>query len=254
VQYHPTWVEWTITAGAFAVFLLLFTLFAKVFPIVSIWETIEGVEEVGAEKIGVVLEPKPAPVVPPTGHSGPGLAAGAAVLIGCLLVANNQAWAGEAVSPKPQAQVTITAGIEEGKKMIIAKVMREGKPIENAHVVLQTKRTFGNLTLGEDDTLADGTVAVAFPTDLPGGAEGKLLVLAQVKSPPECAGASGQAVLEGALQLRPEPDAFPRALWSPRAPLALLITIGALLTIVWSTYLFVLIQLIRIRKAANNSL
>ncbi len=41
-HYAPTWVEWSITAGAFAMFILLYTLFSKLFPIVSIWETSEG--------------------------------------------------------------------------------------------------------------------------------------------------------------------------------------------------------------------
>lgn len=40
-HYAPTWVEWSITAAAFATFVLLYILFAKVFPIVSIWETRE---------------------------------------------------------------------------------------------------------------------------------------------------------------------------------------------------------------------
>jgi molybdopterin-containing oxidoreductase family membrane subunit len=38
LTYVPTWVEWSITAGAFAAFLLMFILFSKVFPIISIWE------------------------------------------------------------------------------------------------------------------------------------------------------------------------------------------------------------------------
>ncbi len=43
-HYSPTWVEWSITAGAFATFILLYTLFSKIFPVVSIWETSEGSE------------------------------------------------------------------------------------------------------------------------------------------------------------------------------------------------------------------
>jgi len=39
--YRPTWVEWSITAGAVAGFVLIYLLFSKVFPIVSIWETRE---------------------------------------------------------------------------------------------------------------------------------------------------------------------------------------------------------------------
>lgn len=38
-HYAPSGVEWAITAAAFAMFTLLYVLFAKVFPIVSIWET-----------------------------------------------------------------------------------------------------------------------------------------------------------------------------------------------------------------------
>jgi molybdopterin-containing oxidoreductase family membrane subunit len=41
ISYAPTWVEWSITAGGFAAFLLLFILFSKVFPILSIWEVDE---------------------------------------------------------------------------------------------------------------------------------------------------------------------------------------------------------------------
>ena len=40
-HYTPTWVEWSITAGGLAMFILLYTLFSKTFPIVSVWETSE---------------------------------------------------------------------------------------------------------------------------------------------------------------------------------------------------------------------
>jgi len=40
--YSPTWVEITITVGTFAYFGLLYLLFTKFFPIISIWEIKEG--------------------------------------------------------------------------------------------------------------------------------------------------------------------------------------------------------------------
>ncbi|MEW6488012.1 MAG: NrfD/PsrC family molybdoenzyme membrane anchor subunit [Thermodesulfobacteriota bacterium] len=40
--YYGTWVEWSITVGCLAAFVLLYTLFTKVFPIVAIWEVREG--------------------------------------------------------------------------------------------------------------------------------------------------------------------------------------------------------------------
>ncbi len=41
-HYFPSWVEWSIFAGAAATFALLYMAFTKVFPIVSIWEIREG--------------------------------------------------------------------------------------------------------------------------------------------------------------------------------------------------------------------
>ncbi|MFC2020658.1 NrfD/PsrC family molybdoenzyme membrane anchor subunit [Chloroflexota bacterium] len=44
-SYHPTWVEWSITAGAFAIFILVFSVFTKLIPVLSIWEVAEHAEE-----------------------------------------------------------------------------------------------------------------------------------------------------------------------------------------------------------------
>ncbi len=40
-NYSPSWVEWSILAGGFALFALIITIFAKLFPVVSIWEVVE---------------------------------------------------------------------------------------------------------------------------------------------------------------------------------------------------------------------
>lgn len=66
--YHATLVEVAITVGAFAGFILLYMVFTKLFPIVSIWEVQEGREHAlkEAEKRiktylpGVAPEPKDA--------------------------------------------------------------------------------------------------------------------------------------------------------------------------------------------------
>jgi Ni/Fe-hydrogenase subunit HybB-like protein len=44
MSYFPTWVEWSVTAGCFALFIMLYMFFTKLFPIVSIWEVQEGRE------------------------------------------------------------------------------------------------------------------------------------------------------------------------------------------------------------------
>ena len=45
ILYSPTWVEWSILAGCVSFFILLYMIFTKVFPIVSIWEVREGREK-----------------------------------------------------------------------------------------------------------------------------------------------------------------------------------------------------------------
>ncbi|MCL5986884.1 MAG: polysulfide reductase NrfD [Actinobacteria bacterium] len=43
--YKPTWVEISITLAAFAAFVFIFAVFAKIFPIISVWE-VSGEHEV----------------------------------------------------------------------------------------------------------------------------------------------------------------------------------------------------------------
>ncbi len=48
--YRPSWVEVSITAGSICGFILLYVIFVKLFPIISIWE-VEESEEAAAERI-----------------------------------------------------------------------------------------------------------------------------------------------------------------------------------------------------------
>jgi molybdopterin-containing oxidoreductase family membrane subunit len=45
VLYFPSWIEWSIFAGCVSFFILLYMIFTKIFPIVSIWEVREGREK-----------------------------------------------------------------------------------------------------------------------------------------------------------------------------------------------------------------
>jgi len=52
--YFPTWVEWSITLGCLGLFALFYVLFARLFPIISVWEVEEEAEE-GAVEPGEVV-------------------------------------------------------------------------------------------------------------------------------------------------------------------------------------------------------
>ncbi len=47
--YTPTWVEWSIMAACFAGMALLYLIFAKLFPVLPIWEIKEGMERQRAD-------------------------------------------------------------------------------------------------------------------------------------------------------------------------------------------------------------
>ncbi len=57
--YAPSWVEWSLMAGCFAAFALLYMGFTKLFPIISIWELDEtaAVTPVTAPSAGAIPSP-----------------------------------------------------------------------------------------------------------------------------------------------------------------------------------------------------
>jgi Ni/Fe-hydrogenase subunit HybB-like protein len=265
IHYFPTWIEWAVTAGALAAFLLLFTLFSRLFPIVSIWEAAE--DEGLAEQAGeAVAEPEArgrrrrhlGPPIPATGRLLLwAVAAGTIALAVALGAGRAHAQTGDAASsaaPAPALdaapsthQVEVTKEEEAGETVLVATVTTAGRPVEGARVGFFTARLFGEMALGEDFTLDDGTAAVPFPHDLRGDAAGRLHVVARVLAPEEAEGAWGEAVMDGAAVASPAAGELPRALWSDRAPIGVMVVIASLLLIVWVTYGFVVVQLVRIR-------
>lgn len=146
--------------------------------------------------------------------------------------------------------IALSTNIEDGKKMFVATVTAQGKPVENAKVSFYAKRMFGALTLGSETTLDDGTAAVPFPSTLPGDNQGRLLLSAELSnSPKHAVNVRAEAVFDGGTPFQAKPIASPpRALWASRAPFILLAAIAALVGLVWSAFAYVVIQLNRIRK------
>ena len=160
--------------------------------------------------------------------------------------------ASTASTTQPNVKMSLDLVTEDGQKLIRAVVTSGGKPVENVNVSFGVKRTFGALLLGEDRTLDDGSAAIKFPADIPGGPTGTLEVIAQIKAPPQYASISAQGRFSGARKFTPDTQTLPRALWAPRAPYALLIPIVALLAGVWLAYAFVFMQVLAIRKGAKK--
>jgi hypothetical protein len=260
ISYVPTWVEWSITAAAFAGFSMLYLLFAKVFPIVSIWEIESGQREEREEAEAVLKE------AGVTISARPALANVRSLLLmalaGALLIAATSSTTSAApatqpaatspVTTQPATTIQLSVVTEDGQKLVKATVLAGEKPVENAVVQFSVQRTFGNLKLGEDKTLDDGTAAVKFPVTLPGNASGELVLVGEVTAPPAIAGICTEMTSTGGVMAKaPEEDAFPRALWAPRAPVVLLVVLAVMFGGVWITYVFVVAQIVAIKRGAR---
>ncbi len=147
--------------------------------------------------------------------------------------------------------ISLSVTEEDGQKVLIATLLSDGNPLKGVKVKFSVKRTFGLLLLGEDETLDDGTAATPFPINLPGDTSGKLQFVVEITSPPYTS-LRKTVILDGGIPTVFQEQPFPRALWSPKTPLPLIRTIAVLLTIVWSTYAFVIIQLIKIQKEGKS--
>lgn len=170
--------------------------------------------------------------------------------------------------------------VEDGKKMLIATVTRDGKPLEGIAISFYVDRTFGKLLIGEDKTLEDGSAAIPAPEGLPSGRAGELKVTAQATLPGAPAAETqastevtapstpaepvapsaptppriiaAQLAFKGDTKLLQEQEGVPRALWAPRAPVALLAIISGILALVWGSYAFIVSQLIKIKQGAST--
>ena len=239
--YFPSLVEWAITVGAFAAFLLMFTLFSRLFPILSIWETAEDVDEARERDVGAPAagRPQPASAALPVVLSVALIVGGLTMLAPAIPA--NSAGAQEA------ARVELRRASEGAEDMLVALVTVGGRPAAGVTVGFFAQRHLGLLSLGEDETLDDGTAAIAFPRALPGDLRGDVRFRVTVLSPDSLAGATAEAVMSGGVPTRRDVGESPRALWSTRSPTGLLVGISVLLLCVWSTYAFTVWQLLKLR-------
>ncbi|MEO6435989.1 MAG: NrfD/PsrC family molybdoenzyme membrane anchor subunit [Tepidisphaeraceae bacterium] len=242
IAYSPTLVEWLITAGGFAAFALMYTFFARLFPVISWWE----LEEEEREQLHR----------DPAVRSASLALAGIAAFVMLVGIGVRQAAAADTTRPSTQAAgatplVALATADEDGKRQVVATVTLGGKPLENAQVAFRLKRAFGFMLLGSDKTLDDGTAAAELPRDLPAEANGEVEVTAEVAAGPNYAAAESTALFPGTPS--PANAPLPRALWAPHAPRSLIAAIGITLAVSWGVFAYVLFQLFKLIRSPKGA-
>ena len=249
-DYVPSWVELSILAGAIALFLLIISAFAKLFPVVSIWEV--------AEHRGPEPAPSPSPALPR------GMRVAGSGVVTVLMIAGtlfgffmgSQAGAADPAATKVAfalpAQATIGQQISAQARLTDAA----GAPIANAQIKFTEVQAFlGNETrvlIADGLTDATGTVTVTF--DL--RTEGEHQIRAGFSGDDRYAFSNATA----AIQLAPAGQLYVQSagvrvpglndgLLTGLFPRLSGWPIGLVLIVVWSLYMYVAVLVARISRA-----
>jgi len=138
--------------------------------------------------------------------------------------------------------VTVTATTTENGKEV---------PVAGETVSIFVPRMFSNFPIG-DITLDDtGTGTLEFPSDLPGGKEGILTIVAAFIDNATYGNVEKRQEIHWGIPTDYLPTSH-RALWTTRAPRWMIYTLSVLLAGVWGHYFFAIISLIRIKIDANK--
>lgn len=140
----------------------------------------------------------------------------------------------------------------------VTAIDKKGKevPVKGAEVSFYVQRLFGMMPAAEDfKVTTDGSGEAEFnlPKDIAGDTLGNLIIIAKIEDNAKFGNLETSVSAPWATALIPEKNPFPRALWEPKAPPILVITISTLFGGVWCTYFFMFWKLSRIKKDGMKS-
>ncbi len=144
---------------------------------------------------------------------------------------------------------------KDSVKMFTAKVLNTAdSAIKGVEVHFYVQRLFGQLpvksTLGNAKTDAKGETSMILPKKgFNGDSVGNITVIAKIEDDDDYGSVETSSVMKVGVPLVMESVVFPRALWSPRAPIPLILTFVFLIGGVWCTYSYVFYVTSKIKKA-----
>jgi len=127
-------------------------------------------------------------------------------------------------------------------------------PIGTTDVIISVPKMFNMLKIAKVSLDESGTGTAEFPIDIIGDSLGNLTVVASIEENDVFGTVKGSADNNWGLHKRLlGPDRPSRELWTPVAPLWMIITLIIMLLGVWGHYVYAVIQLIMINKSSKVS-
>ena len=124
-------------------------------------------------------------------------------------------------------------------------------PVTGETVSVFVPRMFSNFIIGEISLDEAGTASIEFPSDLPGGKDGNLTIVAAFIDNSTYGNVEKRELKHWGIPTDYLPESH-RALWTQRAPRWMIYTLSVLLAGVWGHYIFAVISLVRIKLNANK--
>jgi len=125
-------------------------------------------------------------------------------------------------------------------------------PIVDEDIYVYVARMFNDLPIGEDFLDENGEFAVEVPDDIPGDMNGNIEIIARFNDHYLFGTVEDRQTTRWGVPTDPQVPVSSRTLWTQIAPLWMIITLTVLLAGVWSHYIYVVIQLIRVKRIARK--
>lgn len=129
----------------------------------------------------------------------------------------------------------------------------EELPVEWASVSLYVPRLFSMLRVQEEFTDEEGMAYFEFPDDIPGDEQGNLVIFARFEDD-EFGMLETKTEKPWGIPSVAESNLNVRALWSTNAPFWMIITLVILILGVWVNYIFVVSNLLKIKRENKSEL
>ena len=127
------------------------------------------------------------------------------------------------------------------------------KPLPKESVVIYIPRMLSNIKIGEITLDEAGTGSIEYPGDFVGDSLGNLTFYAMIEENDNFGTVKGQSSISWGIPkqyyLAEKPT---RELWTPVAPIWMIITLIIMLTGVWAHYVYAVIQLVMIKRHSKE--
>lgn len=126
-------------------------------------------------------------------------------------------------------------------------------PIADQDVYLYTPKMFSLMMFEEGWLESEGMSVSEFPVDLIGDTLGNIEIIVKIEDHPDFGNVQASGISHWAIPKHSESAEGPsRELWTPIAPLWMIVTLIILLTGVWSHYFYAVWQLYKIKHAGKK--